>query len=124
MPAYPFRPSTSKPTAAGVLMILAGLMSAGFWAVVVFSTGSLVAQSVTGSTLAQVQGVLAVCGGIEILFSVLMIVGGAFATQRKMWGIALVGSILGLFTIGFLFLSSLFALIAIILIATSHNEFR
>jgi len=45
------------------------------------------------------------------------------AVQRKSWGLALAGSILGLFTIGFVFEATVMSLIALILLAISRKEF-
>ena len=45
------------------------------------------------------------------------------ALRRRMWGLALVGSILGLFTIGYFGLSSLLSLIALIVLVMSKDEF-
>ena len=115
-------PPTSKPTAAGVLLIIGGLTSAGFWVFFMIAAPTLL-QTVSGVDPEQVRSVLVVCGAIAIVLSVLMMIGGVFAFQRKMWAFALISSILGLFTVGFLFMGSLFALISLILIATSRREF-
>lgn len=103
-------------------MVIGGLLSAGFWAFIIVAAPNL-AGSVSGVDLQLLRDALAVCGSVEIVLSVLMLIGGVFAAQRKMWAFALVASILGLFTIGFLFLGSVFALVSLILIATSRREF-
>jgi cobalamin synthase len=45
------------------------------------------------------------------------------ALRRKMWALALVGSILGLFTFGFYGISSILSLVALIILAISRKEF-
>ena len=67
-------------------------------------------------------GILLICGGVGIVFSIIALVGGVFALQRKMWALALVGSILGLLTVGFV-AGSVMSLIALILLVVSHEEF-
>ena len=58
------------------------------------------------------------------LFGIIEILGGIMALRRKMWGLALVGSILGLFFFGWLgFEASLLSFIALILLVISKKEF-
>ncbi|MEK6851013.1 MAG: hypothetical protein AABY30_00585, partial [Candidatus Thermoplasmatota archaeon] len=65
---------------------------------------------------------IVICCGIEIIFSLIALIGGVFAIQRKMWGLGLAGGILGLLTWGF-FIGSILALVGLILIAISRKEF-
>jgi hypothetical protein len=67
--------------------------------------------------------IILVCGGIEIVFGIIMILGGIMAIRRKMWALALVGAILGLFTFGFYGLSTILSLVAIIILAIARKEF-
>ena len=100
-------------------MIIGSVLAILNWAIILAFVGSIPEFA----AVPGLQGLLQVCGAIGIVLAIPMVVGGVFAIQRKMWGFALVGSILGLFTIGFVFLSSIFAFIALILIAMSRNEF-
>jgi hypothetical protein len=112
---------SALPTAGGVLLIIAGVMGLIAWIYIAFLGGAITQLPVAG---AYVGGILIICGVIGIIFSILALVGGIVAVQRKMWGLALAGSILGLFTLGFFFISSILSLIALILIAISRSEFK
>ena len=54
----------------------------------------------------------------------LAIIGGIMAIQRRMWGLALVGSIMGLLFAWGWIVGSVLCLVGLILIAISRNEFR
>ena len=67
-----------------------------------------------------ISGFIYSCGAIFIIFSVLALLGGFFALKRKKFKLAVVGAGLGIFT-GF---GALFALIALVLILVSKEEFK
>jgi hypothetical protein len=116
-PAFQAPPQkTALPLAAGALLIVAGAVGLIDWAVVL-AFGTLV------SIIPVFGTIVLICGIIGITFCVFALLGGVMAVQRKMWGLALVGSILGLFTIGFYGISSILSLVALILIAVSQREF-
>jgi len=100
---------TWKPVAAGVLMIIAG----AFWGV---GGGSGVFHDPFSAPFrwffetGQLDPGLIVAGAVAI-------VGGVFALQRKLWPMALAGSILALPCMG------LFGLLSIIWVAQSRKEF-
>ena len=100
---------TWKPVAAGVLMIIAG----AFWGV---GGGSGVLNDPFSQTFWwffetwQFNPGLIVAGAVAI-------VGGVFALQRRLWPMALAGSILALPCMG------LFGLLSIIWVAQSRKEF-
>lgn len=71
---------------------------------------------------AFVTGVIWICGAIGIILSLFALLGGIMSLQRKNWAFALVGGILGLFTIGFI-IGSVLSLVALILIAVSKKEY-
>ena len=50
-------------------------------------------------------------------------IGGIMGVQRKMWGLALVGGIFALLSMGPVFISSLLGLIGLILVAVSRQDF-
>jgi len=56
-------------------------------------------------------------------FSAALLMAGLDAIQQKGWSVAIVGIVLGLFVIGPYFLITILALIGLILIALSKNEF-
>src|SRR3990172_693959 len=102
---------TAMPIAGGGLLIAAGILGLINWVY------SILFLSSFASFIPGFETILLVCGLIGITFSAFALLGGIMAIQRKMWGLALVGSILGLFIIGPVFISSLLSLIALILIA-------
>lgn len=71
---------------------------------------------------AFVTGVIWICGAIGIILSLFALLGGIMSLLRKNWALALVGGILGLFTIGFI-IGSVLSLVALILIAVSKKEY-
>lgn len=103
--------------AAGVLLIVAGVIG------ILQSVVGLLFVSTLPFFVPFGGPLLLICGVIGVTFSVFALVGGIMATQRRMWGLALTGSILGLFTFGFFGISSLLSLVALILLAVSHREF-
>ena len=112
--AYGSTHASGGLTAGGVLAIIAGVLALG--------QGLL--YSVIGSTFSVLpgSGYLCLCGGIDALFGVLSILGGISALKRSSWALALFGAILGMLGLGLL-VGGLLGLIALILIATSRNEF-
>jgi hypothetical protein len=115
---YPAPPvKTGMPVAAGALLIVAGILGTIYWVLVILAIGAAFAF------LPGLGEIILVCGAIGITFSIIALLGGVMAVQRKMWGLALVGSILGLFTIGFVGAASLLSLVAMILLLVCHKEF-
>jgi len=110
---------TAMPTASGGLLIAAGILGLIGWLLNTSSTAPIVGDPFFGS----LGTIFLICGIIGITFSVFALLGGVMAVQRKMWGLALTGSILGLFIIAPYGVPSLLSLIALILIAVSHREF-
>ena len=107
-------PRSNTPTVAGILLIIAGIDGLINWiaAAVVLSS-----FPIFGSEFALL------CGALGTIFGIFAIIGGIMAIQRKVWALALIGSILGLFTVGFIFEASILSLVALILIAISKDEF-
>jgi len=117
----PPKRKTIMPIIGGVFLIVAGIDGISAWAYLAFVVASLT----SGSPFAFIGGIVAVCGAIEIIFGILALLGGIMAIRRKMWALALIGGILGLFLLGwFFFEASLLALIGLILIAISRGEFE
>lgn len=115
---------SALPTAGGVLLLIAGIIALINWIWVAFVAGTIGGMMTAIPGLGGFGAIMIVCGVVGIIFSIIALVGGVMAIQRKMWGLALAGSILGLFTIGFVFVSSILSLIALILIALSKSEFQ
>ena len=125
--APPVKLTTSKPIIAGVLIIIAGLAALGMGLFyMVLDVGTIENSGVTlppDVSSEDLQSVLSVCGAVLIIFAIIAIVGGFFAIQRKHFFLAVAGAVFGLLGIGF-FLGSLLALIGLILVAISRQEFQ
>jgi len=103
---------------AGILDIIAGSLS-------VFSTLSLVAgvsvwlsYQTTGAKMEWVLALIIVLGIIRLLISVLAIIGGAYALKRRIWGLALAGSIAAVLS------SLILGVVALIFTITGKKEFN
>ena len=133
---YPFEQPpkrSSVPMVAGILLIIAGVIGILFWVQIFFIDVNTLESTIDISQFQQMDpsitperliGFLNTCAIIGCIVAVFPILGGIFALKRKMWGIALAGSIIGLFSIGMLLLSSGFSLIGLILLIVSRKEFQ
>jgi hypothetical protein len=131
-PSYqdqPQQPSSPSyiPLVAGILLIGAGLLGLFTWTSALALDSSML-QSVLPAdapiTIEQLQSILVTCGIIGCILSVFALIGGIVAVKRKSWGLAIVGGILGIFTIGPIFLGSIISLVGLILVAVSRKEFQ
>jgi len=114
----PMQQRSALPVAGGALLLIAGILGLVQWGWVIAVGSSVIGFDPTGI----LAGAIIICGAIGIIFSLIALLGGVFAIQRKMWGLGIAGGVLGLFSFGF-FLGSILALIGLILIAVSHKEF-
>jgi hypothetical protein len=71
----------------------------------------------------SIKELLIICGSIGFFFSIFTILGGIMSIKRQMWKMAFFGGMLGILSIGPLFLSSIFSIIGFVLIIMSKNEF-
>ena len=118
---------TGKPTAAGVLNIIAGVWCVLVALAMLFSIIAVGAMDFTelfedagiSFIISDIQSVLVVQFIIAVIFAVLTILGGAFALKRKQWGWALAGSIIAI-PGGFIILG----VISTILVSVSKSEFE
>lgn len=121
------REESKKPTIAGVLMIIAFLLAvynaASFFFLDV-DIGNIEEQ--VGEQVSQdlVNNVLNACGVITLIFGFFLLVGGIFAIKKVHWGVALIGSILGIFSIGPMFIGSVLSIAALILLFMAKDEFE
>lgn len=120
-PPYPMGPvvveKTAKPVIGGILILigaLAGIISGAslIWA------GSMFLP--LGEYGVDISGILAVCGIIWIVLSLIGLLGGIFAMQRKHFGLAIVGGVFSMVVGFFIFFVGL---IGLILVAISKDEF-
>jgi uncharacterized membrane protein len=121
-----------KPIIAGIILIIAGLLGIYTWSTTaIFDINTMdpiiieqLEQSGVEITIEQIQEIIGVCSIIGIILSIFPVLGGILSLKRLNWGIVIVLSIIGLFTVGPLFISSILSLIALILVALSKNEFQ
>jgi hypothetical protein len=117
---------TWKPTVAGILEIVSG--ACGLLATI----GLGIAISITGGfyipgTEEIPDFVPALLTGIAIplaILSILALIAGIYAIQRKLWGLALAGAISSIFASIFLLGGLPVGIFATIIIAMSKNEFE
>ena len=120
---------TWKPVVAGILDIVSGAV--GFIAV----AGLIIAIGITGGFyITDIPGteyipkfVPSLLTGIAVplaILSILSLVGGIYAVQRKIWGLALAGSISAIFASIPLLGGLPVGITATILTALSKNEFE
>ena len=122
----PISPS-SKPLIAGIFLIIAGLLGILTWSMALAVDSSMLQSVIPADSpisLEQLQSILVTCGIIGCILSIFALVGGIVAVKRKAWGLAVVGGILGLFTIGPFFLASIIAVIGLILVIISRKDFQ
>jgi len=118
----------SKPLIAGILLIIAGALGLMTWIslfgfdITMIDPSLLQTDEFTISP-EDLQSMLQICAVVGVILSVFPILGGILAIKRKLWGVVLVCSILGIFTVGPVFISSILAVIALILIATTKKDF-
>ncbi len=108
------REHTWKPTTAGVLIIVSGVV----YFLCVFCL--LIAGVITGAIPEVPAWVSRLLYGLSlptVILGALAIIGGIFAIKRRAWGMALTGAIAA-FIISFVF-----GLCAIIFLAMSKREF-
>ncbi len=105
---------TWMPTAAGILDIVAGCLG-------LFVALLLVFLAAAGPIVPDIPPyVSSVLGALTVpmaILGILAIVGGIYALKRKIWGLALAGSIAAFFC------SWILGLLAVIFIAVSKKEF-
>lgn len=126
---------SSKPLIAGIFLIIAGLLGILMWSMALAIDPSQLDPSILRNALppdssisleqvqSMIQSFLLTCGIIGCILSVFTLAGGIVAIKRKAWGLAIIGGILGLFTIGY-FLGSIMSLIGLILVAISRKDFQ
>lgn len=116
---------TGTPVAGGVLVIIAGILALANGAFyLAFTSSNLTGISLPPEiTLEDIESILRICGVVEVIFGIVAILGGIFAVQRKHFGLAILGSVMGMLGFGFT-LGGLLGLIGLILVAISRKEFE
>jgi hypothetical protein len=87
---------TWKPTTAGILAIIAGTIELILGAVI--GTVGIIGSSLLGWLFGAgfPVGFLSIIGAPLVVLGIVAIVGGIYALNRKIWGLALAGSICAL----------------------------
>ena len=122
---------SSFPLIVGILLITSGIISILYMGFTIFSLDTLlgmtdmsqVYQINPAITEEQLLNMLSACFLILMVLGIFPILGGIFSLKKKMYGIVLVGGILGIFSVGPVFLSSLLCIIALILAVMSKKEY-
>lgn len=117
---------SGKLTAGGIIAIIAGVLGLINSLIMAFSVSvfinlvkELSMSELDSSTLDILNTILVTFGVIGIVLSILAIVGGAFALNKKNYPFALIcGGIFSIFTGGIVL-----GILAIIFISMSRNEF-
>ena len=111
----------TKSMAAGILDIVAGVV--GLIGTVLLFIGFGVTSGVSG--IPAIAAITILVPGLVLgltvpfaILGILAIVGGVYALRRKIWGLALAGSIAALLT------SWPWGIAAVVFTATSKNEFE
>jgi len=105
---------TPLPMTAGILSIIAGALSL----ISGITTAAMVTIRTTDVLATDILFGLGLAGIPSIVFGIIAIVGGYFALQRRVWGMALIGAIFALLSTWGL------GLLAIIFTAVSKREFE
>ena len=132
---YPFQQppkSTSKPLVAGILLIIAGIISILYWVMIIVSADFFISmmdisqlqQMDPSITAESIKNTLVLCGTVLVVISVFPILGGILSLKKKSWGLVVAFSIFGLFTLGMMFISTILSFVAMILLIMSRKEFQ
>ncbi len=113
-PGPPVAEKTIMPVIGGILIIVGAVIGVITGIFFIVGTAWLIPVDVLG-----VAELLMICGVIYLIISLIALMGGIFAVQRKAFGFAIVGGILALL-VG----SVIFGLIGLILVAISRKEFQ
>jgi hypothetical protein len=111
---------TWKPTAAGVLTIIAGVLGLLIALAVAVGLGiaGTLAGLIPGFPGASFLALVAIPG---IILSIIAIVGGIYALRRSLWGLALAGAICAFFALPGL--GWILAILAVIFVSLGKREF-
>lgn len=125
----PSKKESKKPMIAGVLMIIVFLMAmitaSGMF---LFDTDALTDIEEIEEEIGEdldvelVETAMDVCGALILVFGIVALISALCAIKRIYWGLALLGSILGIFTIGPWFLGSILSIAALILLIMSRDS--
>lgn len=118
----------SKPLIAGILLIISGILGLMTWIAALtidLSMINLYLGDMQNMTISpdQLNAIINICAIIGIIFSILPLLGGILSIKKKVWLGAFICSIAGLFSIGPFLISSILALVSLVLIVMSKEQF-
>jgi hypothetical protein len=111
---------TSKPTVAGIFMIVSGALSIVgvlMFVIVIGFTVSFMDGLTGGADVAKTGVFFTFWAVVGVLVSAFSVVAGVFCLKRRLWGLALAGSILAVLQIFIL------GVPALVLVAMARDEF-
>ena len=108
---------TWKPTAAGILGIIGGVVAVIF-GIVLAVLGAIGGGFLSVFGLPALGGIIAGATVIPLILGIVAIVGSIYALMRRRWGLALAGSICSFFCVWFL------GIPAIIFVILGKGEFE
>lgn len=119
----PLYARTWKPPTGGALIIIGGILGV----IAGLLTLGLVGTQQGNQNLEQYgvpisQDLVKATAIVVIILDLVAMAGGIVATQRRLWGLAIAGGILGIILGGFI-IGNILALIGTILVAISRREF-
>lgn len=117
---------------AGIILIIAGIITIIHWVYIMISpnfidilmnTGVYDNMNITSEELAAVFNF---CGVLGIGLSLFTIIGGIVALQRRMFWLALIGGIVGIFAISplFFFIPNIVSLMGTLLVFRARKDFQ
>jgi len=123
---------SSMPRVAGILLIISGIIAFIFWVPAIVQPDtymsmmnmSQIQEAYPDMSVEQFKDLFVFCSTIPVVLAIFPILGGILSLKKKLRGLALVGGILGIFTLGFLVVSPILSIIGIILIVMSKKEFQ
>lgn len=85
----------------------------------VITSGSAVVERGEYPDWNVISGFMYACSTLIIIFSIIVLVGGIYAIKRQKYRMAVIGAVLGIFTV----VGMLFSLIALFVLVVSRDEF-
>lgn len=121
------------PIIAGIILIIAGALALLSY-ITILTIDNATFESIydisqfqsfnPNITIEDVKEIMNLCAIIGCILSVIALLGGILSIKKKLWGIAIVCSLVGVFTFGPMLISSILCFIALFFIATSRQEFH
>ncbi|MEM0449069.1 MAG: zinc ribbon domain-containing protein [Methanomassiliicoccales archaeon] len=118
---------TRRLTWAGILLLLSGLVGFAVASIVLLMSEEIIAevQAIYQDQLPDMNPIILALAAFWSSAGALSIIGGICALKRRYYPLAIIGSVMALFTGGiFLFEGSIMGMVALILLIRSRPEFR